>query len=137
MLRQFAWKNQIFSSICLAISRKFAWKNRFDFFTRIHDPQISNQIDSAASWKVTYPRIVHRRVIEKQYFARVSTFYLSIYGIYIAPLQGNYSEALPAQSRTKRTITKTITTFMGNICLTWCGCIYIFYHKWLNNDQAQ
>ena len=26
----------------------------------------------------------------------------SIYGIYIAPLQGNYSEALPAQARTKR-----------------------------------
>ena len=87
MLRQFAWKNQIFSSICLAISRKFAWKNRFDFFTRIHDPQISNQFDAAASWKVTYPRIIHRRVIEKQYFARVSTFYLSIYGTYIAPFK--------------------------------------------------
>jgi len=28
--------------------------------------------------------------------------YLSIYGIYIAPLQGNYSEALPAQARAKR-----------------------------------
>src|SRR6218665_16960 len=28
-------------------------------------------------------------------------FYLSIYGIYIAPLQGNYSEALPAQARGK------------------------------------
>jgi len=28
-------------------------------------------------------------------------FYLSIYGIYIAPLQSNYSEALPAQARTK------------------------------------
>src|SRR6218665_1653744 len=26
---------------------------------------------------------------------------LSIYGIYIAPLQGNYSEALPAQARAK------------------------------------
>ena len=25
--------------------------------------------------------------------------YLSIYGIYIAPLQGNYLEALPAQAR--------------------------------------
>jgi len=25
------------------------------------------------------------------------SIYLSIYGIYIAPLQGNYSEALPAQ----------------------------------------
>ena len=25
----------------------------------------------------------------------------SIYGIYIAPLQGNYSEALPAQARAK------------------------------------
>src|SRR6218665_3900078 len=29
------------------------------------------------------------------------TFYLSIYGIYIAPLQGNYSEALPAQAENK------------------------------------
>src|SRR6218665_1055090 len=27
---------------------------------------------------------------------------LSIYGIYIAPLKGNYSEALPAQARAKR-----------------------------------
>ena len=27
--------------------------------------------------------------------------YLSIYGIYIAPLQGNYSEALPAQAQVK------------------------------------
>jgi len=27
--------------------------------------------------------------------------YLSIYEIYIAPLQGNYSEALPAQARAK------------------------------------
>src|SRR6218665_1035303 len=32
----------------------------------------------------------------------VCGFYLSIYGIYIAPLQGNYSEALPAQARAKR-----------------------------------
>ena len=29
---------------------------------------------------------------------------LSIYGIYIAPLQGNYSEALPAQARAKRKV---------------------------------
>jgi len=29
------------------------------------------------------------------------TIYLSNYGIYIAPLQGNYSEALPAQARAK------------------------------------
>jgi len=28
--------------------------------------------------------------------------YLSIYGIYIALLQGNYSEALPAQARAKK-----------------------------------
>ena len=27
--------------------------------------------------------------------------YLSIYGIYIVPLQGNYSEALPAKARAK------------------------------------
>src|SRR6218665_1291085 len=32
---------------------------------------------------------------------RWSTIYLSIYGIYIAPLQGNYSEAIPAQARAK------------------------------------
>jgi len=31
----------------------------------------------------------------------MSVIYLSIYGIYIAPLQGNYSEALPAQARAK------------------------------------
>src|SRR6218665_2334151 len=30
-----------------------------------------------------------------------NAFYLSIYEIYIAPLQGNYSEALPAQARAK------------------------------------
>ena len=30
--------------------------------------------------------------------------YLSIYGIYIAPLQGNYSEALPAQAWAKRKV---------------------------------
>jgi len=32
-------------------------------------------------------------------------FYISIYGIYIAPLKGNYSEALPAQARAKRKVT--------------------------------
>src|SRR6218665_2910938 len=31
----------------------------------------------------------------------LSSIYLSIYGIYIALLQGNYSEALPAQARAK------------------------------------
>jgi len=29
------------------------------------------------------------------------SIYLSIYEIYIAPLQGNYSEALPAQPKLK------------------------------------
>ena len=29
---------------------------------------------------------------------------MSIYGIYIAPLQGNYSEAFPAQARVKRKV---------------------------------
>ena len=29
---------------------------------------------------------------------------LSVYGTYITPLQGNYSEALPAQARTKRKV---------------------------------
>jgi len=33
----------------IEISRKFAWKNRnlVDPVTRIHDPQISNQIDAS------------------------------------------------------------------------------------------
>jgi len=31
----------------------------------------------------------------------VIIIYASIYGIYIAPLQGNYSEALPAQAQVK------------------------------------
>ena len=34
--------------------------------------------------------------------------YLSIYGIYIAPLQGNYSEALPAQTRAKRKVLRRL-----------------------------
>ena len=34
--------------------------------------------------------------------------YLSIYGIYIAPLQGNYSEALPAQARAKRKVLRRL-----------------------------
>jgi len=36
------------------------------------------------------------------------SIYLSIYGIYIAPPQGNYSEALPAQAGAKR---KTSSSF--------------------------
>ena len=32
------------------------------------------------------------------------SIYLSIYGIYIAPLQGNYSGAFPAQARAKRKV---------------------------------
>ena len=35
------------------------------------------------------------------YVLQYLSIYLSIYGIYIAPLQGNYSEALPAQARAK------------------------------------
>ena len=34
--------------------------------------------------------------------------YLSIYGIYIAPLQGNYSEALPAQTRAKIKVLRSL-----------------------------
>ena len=33
---------------------------------------------------------------------------ISIYGIYIAPLQGNYSEALPAQARAKRKVLRRL-----------------------------
>src|SRR6218665_4083114 len=36
------------------------------------------------------------------------SIYLSIYGIYIAPLQGNYSEALPAQARAKRKVLRRL-----------------------------
>ena len=56
---EIVWKNWNFSKFCLEklklfvklpekgkIFQKFAWKNRI-FFTRIHDPQISNQIDAA------------------------------------------------------------------------------------------
>jgi len=34
--------------------------------------------------------------------------FLSIYGIYIAPLQGNYSEALTAQVRAKRKVLRRL-----------------------------
>ena len=34
--------------------------------------------------------------------------YLSIYEIYIAPLQGNYSEALPAQARAKIKVLRSL-----------------------------
>ena len=34
--------------------------------------------------------------------------YPSVYGIYIAPLQGNYSEALPAQARAKRKVLRKL-----------------------------
>jgi len=34
----------------------------------------------------------------------VKQVYLSIYGIYIAPLLGNYSEVLPAQARAKKKV---------------------------------
>src|SRR6218665_522674 len=36
------------------------------------------------------------------------TFYLIIYQLIIAPLQGNYSEALPAQARTKRRVLRSL-----------------------------
>ena len=41
------------------------------------------------------------------------TYYLmylsiSIYGIYIAPFQGNFSEALPAQARAKRKVLRRL-----------------------------
>jgi len=39
--------------------------------------------------------------MRRQSYAHMIYVYLSIYGIYIAPLQGNYSEALPAQARAK------------------------------------
>ena len=38
----------------------------------------------------------------------MSTYlHVSIYGIYIAPFQGNYSEALAAQVRAKRSVKQT------------------------------
>jgi len=46
---KFGWKNRkLFLKLPekIEIFRKFSCKNRF-FFTRIHDPQISNQIDAA------------------------------------------------------------------------------------------
>src|SRR6218665_1543192 len=36
------------------------------------------------------------------------SIYLSIYEIYIAPLQGNYSEALPAQARAKIKVLRSL-----------------------------
>jgi len=36
------------------------------------------------------------------------SIYLSIYRIYIAPLQGNYSEALPTQARAKRKVLRRL-----------------------------
>jgi len=36
------------------------------------------------------------------------SIYLSIYGIYIALLQGNYSEALPAQARAKIKVLRSL-----------------------------
>ena len=38
----------------------------------------------------------------------ILAFYISIYGIYIAPLQGNYSEALPDQARAKRKVLRRL-----------------------------
>jgi len=38
----------------------------------------------------------------------VNEIYLSIYRIYIAPLQDNYSEALPAQARAKRKVLRRL-----------------------------
>jgi len=40
---------------------------------------------------------------------KLSLIYLSIYiSTYIAPLQGNYSEALPAQARPKRRVLRSL-----------------------------
>ena len=40
----------------------------------------------------------------------ILSIYISIYGIYTAPLQGNYSEALPAKARAiKEGIAKGVT----------------------------
>src|SRR6218665_1900642 len=38
----------------------------------------------------------------------INSIYLSIYGIYIAPLQGNYSEALPAQTWAKIKVLRSL-----------------------------
>ena len=41
-------------------------------------------------------------------FPKILSIYLSIYEIYIAPLQGNYSEALPAQARAKIKVLRSL-----------------------------
>jgi len=46
----------------------------------------------------------------------MSTMTLSIYGIYIAPLQGNYSEALPAKARAKRKEKNLVNYITRNRC---------------------
>ena len=42
--------------------------------------------------------------------------YLSIYGIYIAPLQGNYSETLPAQARAKIKVLSSLFYKLDKSC---------------------
>jgi len=46
----FVWKNEICEKSNFVW--KFAWKNQI--FTRIHDPQISNQIDAAGVLNTDY-----------------------------------------------------------------------------------
>ena len=57
-------------------------------------------------------RFVHyqeTRILKCWYFYVWQMFdHLSIYGIYIAPLRGNYSEALPAQARAKRKVLRRL-----------------------------
>ena len=41
-------------------------------------------------------------------WVRTHTLYLSIYGIYITPLPGNYSEVLAAQAKSKRKVFRSL-----------------------------
>ena len=49
------------------------------------------------------------------YNKRYSSIYLAIYEIYIAPLQGNYSKALPAQARVKIKASRNLWKVVYNL----------------------
>ena len=54
------------------------------------------------------PEILDKHILAKFKRKAARPFHLSIYVIYIAPLQVNYSEALPTQARPKRKVLSSL-----------------------------
>ena len=74
------------------------------FYIQHKKNNISSTTNGDPSWLQLQNTTIDINLLYRWLTAKTSDFlsiYLSIYTIYIAPLQGNYAEALPAQARAK------------------------------------